>query len=104
MIDFEKMTYEEGRDLKETLADFLKHPGWEFVKSVVEERTKIRHGELTSLCPASIEQMAGYNRIFGGIEELRLLPVLIEQIYSDLTTELKRLQDEVEGELDFDAA
>lgn len=96
MINLDEITYEEARELKLQLESFFQHAGWDFTKKLIAARVEARQQELYSICPGTIEQMCGFNRIKGGLEELQLLPVIMEQVLEDLTNEINRITDEEE--------
>lgn len=100
MIDFEQITYEEARDLKLHLEGLLDHPGWKFLCEVVEARASTREKELLEMCPTNMEQLSLFNRVKGGIDELRFVPLLMNQLLSDVSEEVRRIQDEIEAEED----
>lgn len=97
-VDFDNLTYEEARVLKDQLDQFLDSPGWTFVQEFLTERAMLRQRELVQMCPESVEQMVRFARIKGGIDELQLIPDMLGQIYSDVNAFVKDAQDKEEDD------
>lgn len=93
-FDFDNMTYEQAREVKENLGNLFDSPGWVFITEFLQEREELRNRELVQMCPENVEQMVRFARIKGGIEEMQLFPEMIAQVYSDVTTFVKNVQME----------
>ncbi len=105
LLNFELMTLEEATELKLALGKLLESSGWRFVLQFLEARHKGRRDELYSTTPDSVEAMVRFAKIKGGLEELQLIPVMIQQMHTDVSEEIRRLQDveeELQGELDLE--
>lgn len=103
MIDFENLDYGQAREAKEQLEDTLNSPGWVFLMSLLQQRADLREKELYAIVPATMEENVKFAILKGGINELRFVPALAEQVLRDLTEELKRAQDRMaEEEKDSD--
>lgn len=98
MIDFENLSYEEAREYRDELETLLKSAGWGFVVTFLAERAELRHKELISMTVQSVEQMAAFNYVQGGLAELVALPEMIGQVHMDLTEQITKIQDEMESE------
>jgi len=90
--DLDNLTYEDARELKLQLERFMDSPMWGFLTDFINTRIEMRSKELFSMCPESVEQMVRFARLKGGLEELGNLPVMIEQIYSDVDTYVAKVQ------------
>ena len=94
--------YDELRALKEHLEKLFEHPGWKIVQEFIETRAAGREKELLSMCPESVEQMVRFARVKGGVEELQLLPKMLEAVLSDARAGVKNYQEYEAGENDGD--
>lgn len=90
-----ELSYEETREQKEMLEQLLEHPAWKFITGLLEMRANARERELVRVCPNSMETMVAFAQIRGGVDELRLVPVMVQQIYSDMQTHLYKMQEEM---------
>lgn len=102
MIDWEELSYDEARGLKEALEAMLDSEGWAIVRAFISERVTIRAAELVNYNIETQEQIARYNRLQGEMQELARFPEIIAQYCSDLAVEVKKLQDEAQGQMDFE--
>lgn len=93
-LDFENLEYENARSIKENLEKMLQEEGWQIFLRFITTRAALRERELYEMMPASIEDMVKFAAFRGGINELRLLPVLMEQMLTDLKEEIRRVQDQ----------
>lgn len=101
MVNWDELSYEEAREIKEALEAMLDSPGWEFTRQFIASRTSIRAAELINYRIESVEQIARYNRLQGELEEIARFPDVIAHYLSDLTSEVRKLQDEAQAELDL---
>ena len=93
-MNFDDISYEEARTLKEHLETLLDSEGWKFVMAFMQERQFMRERELISLCPERIEQMVRFARMKGSLDEIQTFPEIIGQVYSDLTEVVYAIQKE----------
>lgn len=93
VTDYETMTA-----FKAALDELFGSEGWRIISDFIEERCSVRERELIQMCPESMEQCVRFAKQRGAIDELRLLPTMLQQMYSDAETEIKKLQTEMEAE------
>lgn len=94
MDDSIELSYEQARQLKEVLGSLLASEGWKFVATFMERRAADRERELYAICPNSIESMVAFAQVRGAIQELRLIPEMLAQVYMDVETSIHKMQDE----------
>jgi hypothetical protein len=93
-FDFEDLEYDQARSAKEHLETMMESPGWAMFVQFMEERAQLRERELYDMIPSSTEEMVKFAIFKGGIQELRFVSVMMEQVLSDLREQIKRAQDE----------
>ena len=92
---YEDISYEDLRAQRDVLQSLLDSAGWRLVVEFLEERANTRERMLSKTRPKTMEQLIEYNSIAAAIDELRLVPQMIGQIYSDTETQIKYLQEEM---------
>lgn len=96
-----ELSYEQTREVKELLEALLDSKGWGFLRELVEDRCRNRRNELYQMTPDSVEKMVAFAKIKGGIEELELLPQIVESMLIDVQTAVRNMQDEELTDSDY---
>ena len=97
MIYNEELTYEQAREIKDSLESLFNHYGWKIFIEALQVRAQLREKELVQMCPESTKQMVRYSRIKGGIDELRLIETMMGQMLTDVTLFIQQAQEEAEN-------
>jgi hypothetical protein len=92
---FEKdLTYDEAREVKESLESLFDSNGWKIVIEILENRCEDRRKAKNDFMPKSIEDMVNFASIHGGIVELELFPKVVHGIYEDAAKFVRDMQEE----------
>jgi hypothetical protein len=102
-LEFEELEYDQARAGKEYLEQTMQSPGWAIFLQFIEQRANIRERELYDMVPSTTQEMVKFAMFKGGIQELRMIPVIMEQVLSDLKEQVKKAQDVAADEEEFGA-
>lgn len=99
MAWFDKeLTYEEARELKVIFDGFFESKMWPVFQDLITERTTGREAELSTRCPNNTETLVDFAKLRGSIDELKLFPAMLGQIYDNLTEQIVEYNKKVEEE------
>ncbi len=90
----EDLNIDQARSLKKVLTELIDSEGWAFLERFIANRVEGRQRELMQVAPETIEQMSRYNKIFGGVQELQMLPEMVKQLTFNLGEQVERLLEE----------
>ena len=97
-LDFDNISLEEGQELKLQLGRMLESEGWKFFERFLQVRMKARHDALVRCQVQSIEHLAVFNKLQGGIEELAMVVPMMQQVLNDITENVRAEQDRMAEE------
>ena len=96
MFDLDEFDYERSRALKEDLESLFDSRGWQVISDFIATRTMVREKELIEFCPGNVEEMCRYNRVKGGLDELRIIQPSLQSMYEEVKGFVRSLQDDMD--------
>jgi len=82
--DLDVYEVDELSQLKTDLQGLFEHPGWVFFEEFVRERYEGRFQQLRGACPTNVEEMSRFNREFGKLDELQMIPSYLRDYFKQI--------------------
>ena len=96
-MNIEELSYDQARETKAAIGELMDSKGWEFLKAFLEQRQKEFENGILSAFPRNMDAVVDLAHTRGRIDEIRGIPAILEQVYMDLDTWIKQVQDEEEA-------
>lgn len=101
--DIEKeLDYDEARDMRDSIEQLLGHDGWSYFTDFLNRRAAHFQARLLQEPVTDMQSVALHNQLRGQLTECRIIPQILAQVVSDLTTALKKEQENMAAEEEND--